>query len=175
MLKVCNVCKLSKSYDQYAKRSASKDGLNYTCRSCASERNRKWRESNPDGYSDWVKNNVDRKRQSWENWIAKNKSRHAENYARWSNQNRHRVYARNADRVAAKLRATPCWADKERIQSFYRKAVELTAETGVRHEVDHYYPLRGKLVCGLHCPENLRVITRSENARKKNRMPEVCL
>ena len=74
--------------------------------------------------------------------------------------------------MSAKIKATPLWADMQKINEFYERAVTLTKMTGIRHEVDHYYPLRGKLVCGLHCHENMQILTRSENARKKNRMPE---
>lgn len=65
----------------------------------------------------------------------------------------------------------PAWADSERIKSVYEEAVRLSRETGVKHDVDHYYPLRGETVCGLHVESNLQILTRSENARKKNQMP----
>ena len=58
-----------------------------------------------------------------------------------------------------------------RIAAFYKEAVRITKDTGVRHEVDHIFPLRGKMACGLHCEQNLQILTRSENARKKNHMP----
>jgi hypothetical protein len=60
-------------------------------------------------------------------------------------------------RRASKLRATPLWADKERMRKSYEEAERRTLESGVRHEVDHYYPLKSKVVCGLHCEANLRV------------------
>lgn len=174
MLKFCNVCNAGKQTDAFAKRAASKDGLCHTCKVCAAARNRAWRAANPNGYRQWCESNPDRKRKAWADWSAQNAGRRSANYARWVEENRGKVYARNAERVAAQLRAMPPWANKAEIESIYRRAVELSAATGVRHEVDHYYPLRGELVCGLHCPANLRVLTRSENARKKNRMPEDC-
>lgn len=174
MLKGCNACKAEKPQEAFSKRAASKDGLCHTCKDCAAARNRAWRAANPDGYRLWSANNQDRKRQACADWSASNSDRRAANYARWARENKGKVYARNAERVAAQLRATPSWADREQIEAIYRRAVELSVATGVRHEVDHYYPLRGERVCGLHCAENLRVLTRSENARKKNRMPEDC-
>lgn len=64
------------------------------------------------------------------------------------------------------------WADLDAIRAIYAEAARLTAETGIRHEVDHYYPLQGEIVCGLHCEANLQILTKAENIRKKNRMPE---
>jgi hypothetical protein len=78
-------------------------------------------------------------------------------------------------RQAAKLRATPPWADKKAMQEVYRLARELS-EAGVPHDVDHIVPLQHALVCGLHCPANLQVLPRRANRLKHNRwwpdMPE---
>ncbi|MFP5434219.1 MAG: HNH endonuclease signature motif containing protein [Alphaproteobacteria bacterium] len=64
------------------------------------------------------------------------------------------------------------WANQEAIRAIYAEAALLTDTTGVRHEVDHIYPLQGKFVCGLHCEANLQILTKTENIRKHNRMPE---
>ena len=58
------------------------------------------------------------------------------------------------------------------IRAIYAEAARITKETGVRHEVDHFYPLQGEFVCGLHCEANLQILTKVENIRKLNRMPE---
>jgi hypothetical protein len=60
----------------------------------------------------------------------------------------------------------PDWADKEKIKEIYLEAAKKSAETGIKHHVDHIIPLRGKNVCGLHVHTNLRVITAIENLQK---------
>jgi hypothetical protein len=85
------------------------------------------------------------------------------------------VNARQALRRAAKMNATPKWADKKAIRAFYVEARRLTAETGVRHEVDHIVPLLSNVVCGMHTHTNLRVITASANSAKKNKLVDELL
>lgn len=80
--------------------------------------------------------------------------------------------------MAKKKSQTPLWITKRDIKTMiqlYLKAENLTKETKVPHEVDHYYPLQGKKVCGLHVPLNLRIITRADNRKKLNKHPDdVC-
>lgn len=94
----------------------------------------------------------------------------------WAANNRGKVNHTAAKRRAVKALATPCWltdADWAAIEALYVQAAELTAQTGTEHEVDHIIPLQGKNVCGFHCPENLRVITRHENRVKHNKLEPV--
>lgn len=64
--------------------------------------------------------------------------------------------------------AMPAWANKEEIRLMYAIARRVSCETGVLHHVDHEIPLKGKLVCGLHVPNNLQLLTGVDNGRKGN-------
>jgi hypothetical protein len=83
-------------------------------------------------------------------------------------------------RAAAQLRATPRWADPKKIAAIYAEAYRLTKERGEPYHVDHIVPLQGpiakygpfrgeRLVYGLHCEDNLRVLRGVENQSKGNR------
>lgn len=91
---------------------------------------------------------------------------------KWRKENRELHNQRNAHSKSIVRRQTPKWIGSEE-QWLMREASDLarlrTKATGILWHVDHIYPLRGKLVCGLHVPENLQVITQAANARKHNR------
>lgn len=88
---------------------------------------------------------------------------------RYARQNKVTERAKVAMRRAARLQATPEWADGTAILAFYAEANRLSIETGVVHHVDHIVPLTSKTVCGLHCEFNLQVLPGVENLRKHNR------
>jgi hypothetical protein len=93
----------------------------------------------------------------------------------WKAQNRHKVVASHNERRASKICATPPWLTKEhraRIEAIYLQAQIYTEVTGVPFHVDHIVPLKGKNVCGLHVPWNLRSIKGEENIRKSNKIEE---
>lgn len=75
-------------------------------------------------------------------------------------------------RHAAKMDRLPPWADVEAMKALYVEAKRLERETGVEHHVDHYYPLQGTFVCGLHVAENLRIVAAGVNLSKSNKMPD---
>lgn len=64
--------------------------------------------------------------------------------------------------------ALPPWATHVQCRRFWTLSQQRTAETGVQHSVDHIVPLQHPTVCGLHCPDNLRVLPLAENLRKSN-------
>ena len=68
--------------------------------------------------------------------------------------------------------ATPAWITKEqkaKMRELYLLAMQLTRTTGEQYVVDHIVPLINPIVCGLHVPWNLRVITQEENLAKSNK------
>lgn len=82
---------------------------------------------------------------------------------------------RRADRCAAankrraiELQRMPAWADEEAMGAIYFEAARLTAKTGKKHQVRHIEPLQHGVVCGLHVPANLQIISAIENLRKDN-------
>lgn len=170
-MKKCNVCKLDKLESQFNARKRSLDGLCHTCRECAAARNREWRKANPDGFSKWKEKNLDSRNGYMRSWYEANRGHKAKTYKTWASNNLERLAYRNATRQAMKNGATPPWADRDKIREFYSEANRLTKSTGIRHEVDHIHPLKGDNFCGLHCEYNLQILTRAENASKKNKLP----
>lgn len=69
----------------------------------------------------------------------------------------------NSKRRANKIRATPSWANLEKIKEIYKNCPE-------GYHVDHIYPLRSEYVCGLHVENNLQYLTAKENIEKSNKI-----
>ncbi len=68
--------------------------------------------------------------------------------------------------------AIPPWSTKEdtkAIRALYQQSRNMFKSTGVKYEIDHIIPLRGKLVCGLHVLSNLRIMEKAKNRSKGNR------
>lgn len=86
----------------------------------------------------------------------------------WANNKAHGL-ALVRRRQTRLLSASPVWADHEKIKGIYRVAARISEVTGIPHHVDHVIPLRGKLVSGLHVPENLMVVSYDYNCSKNNR------
>jgi len=68
---------------------------------------------------------------------------------------------KRARRCAEKLNRFPVWSDRKLIREIYCFCPE-------DYTVDHTVPMRGKLVSGLHVPNNLRYMKAVANFEKKN-------
>lgn len=80
-----------------------------------------------------------------------------------------RMPALAAKRRAQKLKATPPWFEENEVALLYAESAKLTQNTKVQHNVDHIVPLLNPKVCGLHCLENLQILTEVENKIKHNK------
>ena len=161
-------------------------------RDAAKARTAEWRKANPDRVKVNAAITKARRKENWADFLAYERARYAKNPGKKLAQIRkakaldpapfaavlRNHYLRNkpvykakvAERRASRIRATPQWCDKAAIIALYCEAQRLTEETGIQHEVDHIIPLRGKGVCGLHIPQNMQILTRTENRRKHNRL-----
>jgi hypothetical protein len=83
------------------------------------------------------------------------------------------IFAANAaKRRALKLQRTPHWATKDDlwiISEAHKLAALRTKLIGIKYHVDHIIPLQGKVVSGLHVPNNIQVIPASQNIAKNNK------
>lgn len=180
-LVVCSCCGLEKPQDEYYLR---KDSGRYRkdCKACVGIRSRAYnekhnercRESKRKRYAKLIKEDPDfHRRKYWgdpeqaSEWNAQSYRRHRRkriaDALRWSRENPGKARANKAAYKAAKILATPPWADNQAIYELYDVATRLGLE------VDHIVPLRGDDVCGLHVHWNLQLLTREENAMKSNR------
>lgn len=91
---------------------------------------------------------------------------------KWRNENPAKANRRNVNRRTRRLNATPKWIDIQKIWNIYEQCAAINKISTTKHEVDHIVPLQGKTVCGLHVDYNLRIITKSENSKKHNKLLE---
>lgn len=102
-------------------------------------------------------------------YIANRKARGA----KWAIDNRDKTNAKTAARRAMRKQCAPRWLTAEmlaKVEGFYNLARKITEESGIQHEVDHIVPLKSDVVCGLHVPWNLQVISATQNRAKSNRL-----
>lgn len=116
----------------------------------------------------------------YEEWTApetivkENKRRRTycpEQYNRWRLKNLGVRNSISAKYRASQLQRTPKWLSESQlteIKDFYKKAVQMGKQTGIKYHVDHIVPLQGTNVSGLHVPWNLQILTALENCTKKN-------
>jgi len=93
----------------------------------------------------------------------------------WADNNLLSIRANTKVRRRKHREATPPWltrAQKSEMRALYQAAILSSQTTGEQYVVDHIYPLRSEVVCGLHVPWNLRIITQKENLEKSNKMPD---
>lgn len=192
--KICGCCGILKSFDDYGYSKYTVYKKQHKCRECVTDYCKEYTEENKAHIKERMrlheqknkerlnlyresrkehKRNIDIEyRKINADKISTRRETNKEKYKitrqEYKKRNKSKILADNAKRVAQKLQAIPKWANLLTIRAIYDKCSKLSSETGIKHHVDHLVPLRNKLVCGLHCEDNLRVVVATENLRKSN-------
>lgn len=121
----------------------------------------------------WINENKEQRKEIVESWRSRNpenvKAINARAGKKWAANNPGKRMASVRARQLSKIQRTPRWADLQEIARIYEECARVTVESGVKHEVDHIYPLQGETVSGLHVHQNLQIITRTQNRSKGNK------
>jgi 5-methylcytosine-specific restriction endonuclease McrA len=158
----CRDCAVEKPISEFNKDASKPDGVRRICRPCHQAQAKAYASERLEVYraraSAWYLNNKDRKRAYDQKWQPEYRKKTA-------SQSRARVNARRRYLRAAR----PAWANTFFIREIYELAQLRTKATGILHEVDHIVPITHKLVCGLHCEQNMQIISSVANKTKLNR------
>jgi hypothetical protein len=196
----CKTCEEEKPLSRFEKRRDSPDGYRFECRACqkhisleqkreSSRRShqkhkivrnaktlKKYYENhaaNRAARRQWAKDHPEkiatqnrlRRLKNGDNLRARRRQHYRENQA---------IYVANARKREKRIKqATPPWANLKAIEAFYIRAAELSKLTGIKHHVDHIYPLKSPIMCGLHVEANLQILPAKVNLRKSNRIEEM--
>lgn len=192
--KRCPKCKYISSANNFHKDVTSHDGLFSYCKKCSLSRLQLYREKNSatmkDRYKRYYLSNKEQllimKRQHYQDNKEKYNKRSKEYYKnhklqaqlynkQYVSKNRGLINYLNNLRHKRIKQATPKWSNLKMIKEIYNQSVFIQQQTGIEHEVDHIIPISNRLVCGLHVPNNLRIITATENQKKTNNFIESLL
>ena len=153
------------------------------CNDCRKKKKKKWNEANKDyvnqAAKEWHYLNYakykEKKIAYQSKWQKENLEKVKQYRKKCYQNNKIKSFANSAKYRARKRNAVPNWMTQEmqfEIETLYKIAKELTKNTGISHEVDHIIPLKSDIVCGLHVPWNMQVLTRYENRSKRNYIKE---
>lgn len=190
LTKVCTKCGVEKTIDCFNNKKNGKYGVRADCKSCVAEyrrankdrmtayreakksslaeKQKQYREANKDALSLWGKQYYTERKEFIKKYREVRKEHIAIQKRLWQQNNPSKMKASNARRRAAKIQASPTWADQESVIGMYQLAL-LFNSTGINLHVDHIVPLNSDLVCGLHCESNLQLLPASDNISKGNR------
>jgi len=176
-MKQCSKCKRTLSKSQFSKSSRQEDGLQPYCKDCAKEYDEKYRQKDKEkkrAYDKkWCQKNRKKNIKKRIKYNEKNRKRDKEKKTmytkRWRKNNPGRRQATDSKRRANLILRCPKWLTPEQEQQI----IDFYINCPKGMVVDHIYPLQGKYVSGLHHPDNLQYLTKSENCKKGNKCPEI--
>jgi hypothetical protein len=180
----CVECKEFLCISNYSRHAGTNLGYNTRCKPCmktpyklekVNKRVRELRKENPKKYlekkREYKAKNKERIAQVDKIWQANNKETIHKHSNNWKKKNKPRVYNYIKQREM-KIKGCSLKLSKEsnnEIKSFYKECQSLNANSNKKYQVDHIIPITSDIICGLHVPWNLQILTKSENSSKKNK------
>ena len=149
---------MTKPIDLFKKNSKCSDGYTNSCKCCTNSYQRERAAKGLD------KPNRDKANANNKKYRLNNKDKIAKKQSEYQRLNRAKYNSYEAKRRARLLLATVSWSCEDAINLIYEEAKSLGMEVG------HIVPLQGKDVCGLHCEDNLQLLTPTKNRSKGNRL-----
>jgi hypothetical protein len=116
------------------------------------QKSKKYRENNRDFFIEYQKQHY-----------RKNKTKYQKYFKKYLQENKKAILANVSKYKANKRKATPVWANNKLIQNIYKNCPE-------GFHVDHIYPLRSPIMCGLHVENNLQYLKAEQNIAKNNKV-----
>jgi len=155
---VAGICKACGEYSDNLRKKSG-----YKCKPCRTTAQREWQRANRE-----------KTRQSNREQYLKRIGRPlVRNMNKTPEEEVERCRRKSAKRCTRAKQARVQW-DSELTDFVYEEALDLAKQreqtTGVKWQVDHIIPLRGKEVCGLHVWSNFAVITKQANLQKGNKL-----
>jgi len=188
-LKTCRICKELKAFESFSACSARKDGFATACKPCVAA-TRPSRAGCKTGKLYWERfyaerrnlllekqrESAERRLKARNRYVAKKDEIRKVQRAYQATSEAKALHAVIQRKRNARIRAaTPTWLTPEQRQQLahtYWLAKDATRVTGEPYHVDHLVPLRGRNVCGLHVPWNIRVVPADVNLRKHTALEE---
>ena len=167
-MKTCTKCGCTKPLSDFHAYTRSTQGHKSKCKVCCNKHAVEYRKRTADHHQEYRANNRHRIKAYNAEMYSTNKEVEKQRCAEYFQRNKAARASYVAKRKAARLNATPAWADSALIKLLYATRQYMTEQTGFEWHVDHVVPLQGRNVCGLHVHNNLRVVPRQFNLQKGN-------
>jgi 5-methylcytosine-specific restriction endonuclease McrA len=181
----CVTCSEFLSIKEFHKHAGTNLGFTTRCKKCHIENKerrqlanfnaRRRRKENPEKYllkkriyKQKNKEHIDRVDKAWQ---LNNRHIIYKHSNAWKKRNKDHVYSYIRQR---EMRLKGCSlslseTQVEQIKNFYKTCRKFNKTSDKKFQVDHIVPITNDLVCGLHVPWNLQILSKSENSSKKNK------
>lgn len=160
-VKICSKCEIEKPLNQFSPDEGRYLGVSTYCRDCQNGLSKDWKHKNREKHNaqgrKWHREHNKQSRANGKRWRANNKEHQALVGKIWRANNKAR---RSHNEAKRRMRGKITFGQKG-IILFYKDKPK-------NSEIDHYIPLQGDFVSGLHVIWNLQYLTPKANRLKHN-------